>query len=324
MKECREIQRRMKVSQSKYDGGKTAKIFARLILQGKITAALRYLNENGKVGVLNLSPEVLSTGAERKTSSPIKIQPYSLLFGPIDLVPNSVFDSVDETMIYKVVLATKGAGGPSNFDAEQHRRIVCSKNFSAVRKDLREQIALMTKKLCTKNLDPRCLEASTASRVIPFDKNPGVRLIGVGEVLRRIVGKSISWVLKEDIQEAAGTLQTCAGYKGCAEAVIHAMRDMFHSEDKEGVILIDASNAFYSLNRQVALHNIQILCPTLWTYVINIYRQSMCLFITGGQEINSQEGTTQGDKLAIAFYAIATTTIITSTRMSSPGINRYG
>ena len=98
----------------------------------------------------------------------------------------------------------------------------------------------MTKKLCTKNLDPRCLEAFNASRVIPLDKNPGVRPIGVGEVLRRIVGKSISWVLKEDIQEAAGTLQTCAGYKGGAEAAIHAMRAIFHSEDTEGVILIDA------------------------------------------------------------------------------------
>ena len=59
MKECREIQQRMKISQSKHDGDKTAKIFARLISQGKINAALRYLNENGNVRVLNLSPEVL-------------------------------------------------------------------------------------------------------------------------------------------------------------------------------------------------------------------------------------------------------------------------
>ena len=51
-----------------------------------------------------------------------------------------------------------------------------------------------------------CLEAFNASRVIPLDKNPVVRPIGVGEVLRRIVGKSISWVPKEDIQEAAGAL----------------------------------------------------------------------------------------------------------------------
>ena len=58
--------------------------------------------------------------------------------------------------------------------------------------------------------------------------------------------------------------------------------------------------AFNGLKRQVAYkHNIQILCATLSTHVINIYRQSMCLFITGGQEINSQEGTTQGDNLRV-------------------------
>ena len=193
---------------------------------------------------------------------------------------------------------TKGAGGPSNFDAEQYRRILCGKNFSAVGKDQREQIALMTKKLCTKNLDPKCLEAFNGSRVIPLHKNPGVRPIGVGEVLRSIVGKSVSWVLKEDMQEAAGTLQTCAGYKGGAEATKHAMREIFHSEDTERVTPIDASNAFNSLNRQVASHNIQILCPTLSTYVIKSCGQSTCLFITGGQDINSQEGTTQGDNLA--------------------------
>ena len=79
------------------------------------------------------------------------------------------------------------------------------------------------------------------------------------------------------------------------------MRDIFHSEDTEGVILIDASNAFNSLNRQVALHNIQMLCPTLSTYVMNIYRQSTRLFIIGGQVINFQEGTTQGDNLAMGF-----------------------
>ena len=162
---------RMKISQSKYDRDKTAKIFARLILQGKINAALRYLNENGNVGVLNLSPEVLLELKE-KHPPPSKIQPYSLLFGPIDLVPNSVFDSIDETMIYKVAMVTNGAGGPSNFDAEQHHRILCSKNFSTVGKDLREQTALITKKLRTNNLDPRCLEALNASRVIPLDKNP--------------------------------------------------------------------------------------------------------------------------------------------------------
>ena len=45
-----------------------------------------------------------------------------------------------------------------------------------------------------------------------------VRLVGVGEVLRRIVGKLIMNVIKDDIQNAAGPIQTCAGLKGGIEA----------------------------------------------------------------------------------------------------------
>ena len=37
-----------------------------------------------------------------------------------------------------------------------------------------------------------------------------IRPIGVGEVLRRIVAKTIARFLKEEIKEAAGPLQVCA------------------------------------------------------------------------------------------------------------------
>ena len=48
----------------------------------------------------------------------------------------------------------------------------------------------MTKRLCTEYVDHRGLEAILANRLIPLDKGEGaVRLIGVGEVLRRIMGK---------------------------------------------------------------------------------------------------------------------------------------
>ena len=67
----------------------------------------------------------------------------------------------------------------------------------------------------------------TACRLIPLDKGmtnegePGVRPIGVGEVLRRIVGKCLMGVIKDDVMEAAGPLQTCTGLKAGIEAAIH-------------------------------------------------------------------------------------------------------
>ena len=116
--------------------------------------------------------------------------------------------------------------------------------------------------------------------------------------MRRIIGKTTGWVLKSDIQEAAGPLQTSTGLKGGAEAAIHAMKEVFDDDETEAVILVDASNA---LNRNVALHNIQVICPSFSTVLIRTYREPARLFITGGKELLSKEGTTQGDNLALSF-----------------------
>ena len=101
------------------------------------------------------------------------------------------------------------------------------------------------------------LEGYTSCRLIPLDKNPGIRPIKVGEVLRRIVGKTVAGFLKEEIKEAAGPLQVCADHSAGSEAAIHAMSQVFLEEGTDGILLIDASNSFNQMNRSVALHNIQ-------------------------------------------------------------------
>ena len=46
-------------------------------------------------------------------------------------------------------------------------------------------------------------------------------------------------------------------------------------------------------------------CPDIAIYVKNCYSLRSQLFIIGGNEIRSCEGTTQGDPIAMAVYAIA-------------------
>ena len=184
---------------------------------------------------------------------------------------------------------------------------------------MREELACFARKTAKDILDPTTLEPYTACRLIPLDKAPGekelqIRPIGVGEVLRRIVGKTIAWALSEDIQEAAGSLQVSTGLKGGSEAAIHAMKDLYEREYTDVVILVDAENAFNKLNRKVALHNIQYLCPNFATVLINTYRLPSRLFITGGGEIASTEGITQGDTLAMQFYGLSITPLISILR----------
>ena len=73
---------------------------------------------------------------------------------------------------------------------------------------------------------------------------------------------------------------------------------------------MDTSNAFNSINRNVFLHNVTIICPAITIYVKNCYSLHSRLFIIGGNEIRSCEGTTQGDPIAMAVYDIAIIPII--------------
>ena len=148
----------------------------------------------------------------------------------INDVPAAIFESIDEQMILKAAMKTNGSAGPSGMDGELYKRILCSKNFSSVGKELREEIATMARNLLTVNYHPSLLEGYVACRLIPLNKNPGVRPTGVGEVLPQIISKAVLWILKEEFCKTAGPLQTCAGHSAGAEAAIHAMRETFLEE----------------------------------------------------------------------------------------------
>ena len=57
------------------------------------------------------------------------------------------------------------------------------------------------------------------------------------------------------------------------------------------------------------LRNIQAICPSIATCVINLYRGNAELYVDG-ETILSQEGLTQGDSLSMAVYALATLPLI--------------
>ena len=114
---------------------------------------------------------------------------------------------------------------------------------------------------------------------------------------------------KRYLQNAVGSIQLCAGQDAGCEAAVHAMAQIFDDNETEAMIFVDASNAFNRLNRQVALRNTEVVCPAMAPVLINTYRNSSWLFVDG-QCMSSRKGTTQGDPLAMAMYAIATQPLI--------------
>ena len=83
------------------------------------------------------------------------------------------------------------------------------------------------------------------------------------------------------------------------------MHAIYEGKTCEAVLLVDASNAFNSINRNVFLHNVTIICPAIAIYVRNYYSFRSRLFIIRGNEIRSCDETTQGGPIAMAVYAIA-------------------
>ena len=136
-----------------------------------------------------------------------------------------------------------------------------------------------------------------------------MRPIGIGECFRRFIGKTVTKKYRVTLEAKAGPLQLAAGRLAGAEAAVHATNHLLENENTDGILLVDAENAFNLLNRRVALHNIQIMCPIVASFAINIYRHSNRLF-TATAEITGDEGVTQGDPFAMVFYGISVRPLI--------------
>ena len=313
--EGREIQRRLSIKIKKRNENKE-QAFCRLMLQGKIGPAMKFINsEDETIGVHILNDTIKNILHEKHPMGRDASDDILLPETAEDPLP-VVFEEISSDSVYKAAKKLQGSGGPSLIDAEVWRRLLCSKGYGNASVNLCQAIADMAKKMCREDVHPDSLREFVAYRLIPLNKgddkwgNPGVRPIGIGEILRRLIGKVVTSNICKDIIEAAGPLQTCAGVKSGIEASIHSMRMIFEDESTEAVLFVDADNAFNNLNRRAALHNIKQLCPNLHRYLHNTYQLSAKMIINdlNGQndDILSDEGSTQGDVPAMDMYAIGT------------------
>ena len=317
LREGREIQKRLK-KQISGDRESAGKSFTRLMMQGKVSQAMRFISESSDIkGVYEPNEEVIKILNEKHPKA--QTPDPDILHKEEFIEPEPViFETIDADLVKIAAKEIQGSGGPSKIDADFFKHILCTKFFKNHSENLCQAIADLTKRLATERIDPKYLRHFIAGRLIPLKKddsnNIKIRPIGIGEILRRITGKCIVKTLKMDLQVATSILQTCSGVSSGIEAAIHAMRTTFSEESCEAVLLVDASNAFNSLNRAAAVHNLQQICPPFYQYINNTYQCPADLVINSAngedKHISSEEGVTQGDVCAMALYGVSTKPII--------------
>jgi hypothetical protein len=305
IKEGETIQAQLAKSKKFADDSTLAKRFATMVFNNNFKGAMSLVTEKGKGGVLSLN-ESTKKEMSSKHPRPEPINPEALISG---MMPPSLhpvfFAPIDGDLIKKNALRTSGGAGVSQQeDILWHKMISGHKDASA---SLANALASVARRLVTEYVDPQGLEALLANRGIAIDKCPGLRPVGVGEMARRIIGKAVMAVTGEKVRDAVGALQLCAGHPVGVESAIHAMRGFLDDDSSDGILLIDADNAFNRVNRAVALWNVQFTCPAMKHVLINFYRSPTRIFMNGEGcfELLFQKGTTQRCPLAMAMYAIA-------------------
>ena len=286
MEEAATLQERLEGKSSKQEKhhAETARLFAKFVFEGRIHHALKFMDNKNGQGILPLTEETW-TELKRKHPEGQKVDESLMIKGTPPEVNHIVFAELDGGMIQKAALDMQGSAGVSGGDAQHWRRLCCS--FRQASAGLCEALAAFARRLCTEQIDPVVLEAFVCNRSLPLDKSPGLRPIGIGELIRRIVGKAVLRLLKKDISIAAGATQLCAGQEAGAEAIIHAMLEEYSEDTTEGILLVDADNGFNRLNRNMALHNIRFICPAFSTILLNCYRTPTKLYVQGGRVLYS-------------------------------------
>ena len=203
------------------------KFFNQLMSKGKISNAIRLLTGESKGGVLNVTDSVNGKPVlevlREKHPQPKPLDADSVVSNPAN-VPDyhpAIFDRINASSIRKAAMKTHGSHGPSGVDADDWRRYLTAFGQESI--ELCKTLASITKRIASETLTKQHLSSYNACRLIALDKCPGVRPIGIGEVLRRIIGRVIVQCIRNDLKLLGGNTQLCLGQKCGIDHAIHSL-----------------------------------------------------------------------------------------------------
>jgi hypothetical protein len=138
----------------------------------------------------------------------------------------------------------------------------------------------------------------------------GVRGIVVGDVLRRLVARTMAQVFAAEIETATSPFQYALSTRAGTECVAHILQSLTKADPRATILSIDGIGAFDLIGRQAMLHGLMQLpdASKALPFVRMFYGQpSEYLWYDDQGEVHSvfqAEGGEQGDPLMPALYAL--------------------
>ena len=302
-----------------------ARKFNAAVLNGELRRAVRHLTSRGGGGVLDPDgpdtktgervAEVLA-GKHPDLRMPDPAGSAAAIFAEQGPPPETIPIDITAETVEKIAPRLSGSAGPGGTDAKALRWWLLG--FGAESEALREEMAAWSRWLANTSPDWAAYRAVMAARLVPLDKQPGVRPIGIGEIFRRLLAKCLLLVCGSGATASCGASNLCVGLKAGVEGAAHAMSKLLPSmpsrenaspdgnnddaasaavetqggiggnssvearvvdDDPEVMLLVDARNGFNELNRVAAMWTIRHRWPEGARFAFNCYRHSATLVL---------------------------------------------
>ena len=146
-----------------------ANIFSKIVLEGKVNAAIQLLDDDTSSGVLPLSASDKKTLRQKHPNAKPSNNTI-ILHGLFNHVNKIIFDGVNADLMRKCVIRTKSSHGPSGLDAK-FRSTIYNSTFGNASDNLSHAIAKLLPMLCSEELvDPKRNEKLDMCWLIPLLK----------------------------------------------------------------------------------------------------------------------------------------------------------
>ena len=266
----------------------------RLGRAGELSRAARALEQSRPAPITD---ETVQTLRELHPAAPSPIPPWVPEHVPDDLI------QIDPEVLHAALMSCPScAAGASSGMVYEHFR-----DIFGDRPDAFAVLVEVCDVLVRGEVPPRARAALSSSRLLamakPVPGGPdGIRPIAVGEMLHRLVARTVGMQLRQRFQAFFAPLQFGVATPGGCEAVVAGIRACLDVEPSSLVLQVDLANAFNEVDRVAMFEELRSHFPDLIPFIRCFYGEPSRLLLrrdSGEWEIlQSSTGSRQGDPLA--------------------------